>query len=70
MSILTTCKDCGAEFEADSAAITAGVWRSCPACRLATPPAQLEGGKCQDCGRALRDPKRTICLRCAGIGVS
>jgi hypothetical protein len=31
--VVTTCKSCGAEMEADREAIVAGLWRTCPRCR-------------------------------------
>jgi hypothetical protein len=33
MSIQTVCRVCGAEVEADRAAIVAGLWRWCQRCR-------------------------------------
>jgi len=38
MSIETRCRRCGREYEADCAAILAGLWRLCPACRDPRPP--------------------------------
>ncbi len=38
MSIITICRRCGAEFEADHRVIVAGAWRLCPACRDPAPP--------------------------------
>lgn len=45
MSILTRCRRCGREYEADRAAILAGpaVWRLCPPCRDPNPPGGLAG---------------------------
>lgn len=70
MSIVTRCRGCGVEFEADRIAIVAGSWRLCAACRAEEErrdrrrPAAIP---CQGCGRPLRDPKRPVCARCLGV---
>jgi uncharacterized protein (DUF983 family) len=44
MTLATTCRQCGREYELDPAAIRAGQWRLCPACRETAqePPHQAE----------------------------
>ena len=66
MSIVARCRRRGRAFAADRAAIDAGAWRSCPACR---PPAPTPGpeGSCEGCGRLLRASNRTVCARWLGI---
>ncbi|MEA2511085.1 MAG: hypothetical protein QOJ59_572 [Thermomicrobiales bacterium] len=71
MAITTTCRKCGAELEADARSIAAGTWRTCTDCLTGgKPPEHPKGGQCRECGRHLRDPRRHLCLRCAGISVS
>ena len=38
MTIATTCRSCGQEFEPSHEAIVAGAWHMCPACRDAERP--------------------------------
>jgi hypothetical protein len=68
-AVISTCRGCGAEFEADRRTILAGSWRICPACRAvaASPPPDDPGGPCERCGRPLRAKGRTICLGCLGL---
>ena len=60
-AIVTTCRDCGIEFQPDHAAIIAGTWRICLTCR----PQASEETHCERCGRLLR-AGRILCLSCAG----
>lgn len=62
MTIITACRRCGIEFEPDRAAIVAGTWRLCPACRRTHETGQA--GRCQACGRELRGTSGTLCLSC------
>jgi hypothetical protein len=62
---ITTCKDCGAEFEPTADAIKAGSWRLCPTCQ----PQPRDETRCERCRRDLRAGKRTLCLGCA-MGMS
>lgn len=64
-AIVATCRGCGAEFEPDHAAILRGAWKTCPSCLPAsTPPPGAPEGRCRECGRALQDKKRELCLGC------
>ena len=71
MTVITRCARCGAEYEAFRERIIAGDWRVCLECaarrRL---PQYPVGGQCQQCGRHLKDPRRYLCLSCAGVSVS
>jgi len=69
VSILTHCRRCGVEFEANRRAIVGGAWRLCPACRDPEPsaPPSPPTDRCAACGRPLRAGKRTICARCFGV---
>jgi len=71
MTVLTICRVCGAEFEADRDRIVAGEWRTCRPCEAERGRPQHDvGGQCHTCGRHLRDPRRYLCLSCAGVSVS
>lgn len=52
MTIATHCRRCGAEHEPDRAAILAGTWRDCPACRDPDPPPTPT--VCPTCRRILK----------------
>lgn len=52
MPLATTCRRCGIEHEPDRAAILAGTWRHCPACR--DPDAERPPGACPRCDRWLK----------------
>ncbi len=81
MTIVTTCRHCGTEFEADHRAIVAGAWRLCPACRETAPPVPPDprrlplpdGGRttrrCLRCHAAI-EPPAVLCAGCrpAGLG--
>ncbi len=71
MTVVTSCRVCGSEIESGHDRITAGTWRVCPECesrrRL---PEHPIGGKCDKCGRPLRDKRRHLCLACAGISTA
>lgn len=73
MTISTTCRTCGREFEADRDAFVAGSWRQCPDCRKPQPkpsPELLRLIPCEGgCGRMLRGPRR-MCLPCMGFTAS
>ena len=43
MSITTRCRRCGRTFQLDRAAILAGRWRLCSACRDSSPPGGAAG---------------------------
>jgi hypothetical protein len=64
-TIVTTCRECGAEFEPTHDAIVAGTWRTCPICR--PPPASEQPAsptRCDGCGRVLRAGTRTLRYTC------
>ena len=65
MTILISCRLCGAEYEPDRLDIVRGVWRTCPAWR----PDPPEQHHCRACGRALRAGTRSLCLSCLGLNV-
>lgn len=37
MTLSTTCRQCGSEYEPDAASIKAGRWQICPQCRQTQP---------------------------------
>ena len=43
MGMRTRCRRCGREYDLDRAAIVAGRWRLCPACRDLPPPGRADG---------------------------
>ncbi len=72
MTISTVCRQCGTEIEADRTRILAGDWRTCDECAARRRHAERDStaGQCQRCGRHLKDPRRFICLSCAGISTA
>jgi len=69
VTISTFCKSCGREFEVSHDRIVAGPhWKYCPDCEAErTRPQYDVGGRCQKCRKPMRDPRRFICLTCAGL---
>jgi hypothetical protein len=65
-AFVTTCRQCGTEFEPTHDAIIAGVWRVCPGCQ----PSPSDATHCERCGRELRAGQRTICLGCLGASAA
>ena len=64
-TFITTCRECGREYEPTPESIRAGTWQRCPACS----PAPAELNHCQECGRPLRLTSRTVCARCLGVNL-
>jgi len=74
MTIATTCRQCARAFDADRAAIVAGTWRLCPACRetpaATTPVAGAETPaprRCQRCHLPIAPPS-LLCRWCQPPG--
>jgi len=72
--ILTTCRRCGAEHEADRRAIVAGAWRLCPRCREADrdgepPPRPCHQLTLGSVRRPLRAGNRPVCGRCLEVAL-
>jgi hypothetical protein len=63
---VTTCKECGKEYQPSPAVIRDGTWLRCPDCL----PKPTEEIRCRECGRLLRATTRDICLSCVGFSVS
>ena len=64
-TIVSTCRECGSEYEPSREAIQAGTWRRCPACT----PEPAETQHCLKCNRPLRLMSRSICARCMGVAL-
>lgn len=69
MTVVTRCRQCHQDFDADRAAILAGAWRLCPTCRVLPPdsPMPLEGTerlatrRCRRCRAAVAGGNATRC---------
>jgi len=72
MTVITSCRHCGCEFEPDSAAIRRGQWRTCEECLAGhrLPPEYPVGGRCDRCRKPLRDKRSYLCLECAAVSFS
>jgi hypothetical protein len=64
VTVVTTCRACGAEFEPTKHDVVRGVWRTCPACRANV---STKVTTCRECGRTLRGTTRDLCLSCLGL---
>lgn len=72
-AVLMSCRDCGSSYTPERADLLRGPapYRACQDCRpAATPPPDDPGGRCEQCGRALRTKGRSICLGCLTGGMS
>jgi len=68
MTVVTSCRVCGAEYEADRERILAGSWRVCSDCQSQRRPPEFPvGGRCDRCRRPLRDKRQYICVTCASV---
>ena len=69
MTVITSCRVCGAEYEAGRERIIAGDWRVCLECQSERQlrPEYPVGGRCDRCRRPLRDKRQYICVTCASI---